>query len=194
MMMNQITIFILAVFTLIAMPIRAVSAPVVDVKKDYYWVSGRTARDIRNDLNMKTPVREDGMKYDARTDWFVKWTFWWNESSSLCTIIKVETRADIHYVLPKLRRSGWIPNSLKQKWESYMKALLHHENEHKDLGVRAAREIEKEIGNMAARRACKQLEIDANRLGHKIMKKFNDLEREYDRKTNHGMNDRAVFP
>ena len=192
--MNQITIFILAVFTLIGMPIRAVSAPVVDVKVDYYWVSGRTASEIRNDLNRKTPIRQDGKKYDAHTDWFVKWNFWWNESSGLCTIKKVETRVDVQYVLPKLNRSGSIPSSLKQKWETYKKAFLHHENGHKDMGVRAAREIEKEIRNMAPRRTCKQLEIDANRLGDKIVKKYKDVEREYDRKTNHGMNEGAVFP
>ena len=40
-----------------------------------------------------------------------------------------------------------------------MKALLHHEGGHKNLGVRAANEIEREIGNMAARSTCKQLEI-----------------------------------
>jgi len=181
-------------FTILAMPTLAVSEPIVDIKTDYYLVSGKTASGIRNNLNMKTPIREGGIKYDARTDCFVKWNFWWNEYNGLCTITKVKTSVDVQYVLPKLDTSIFLPKSLKRKWGTYMKALLQHEGGHKDLGVRAANEIEKKIGNMAARSSCKQLEIDANRIGDKILEKFRDLEKEFDSKSNHGTKDGAVFP
>ncbi len=172
----------------------AASEPTVNIKTDYYFVSGNTASEIRNDLDMKTPIRERGIKYDARTNCDVKWHLWWNESNGLCTITKVKTRVDVQYVLPKLKTSIFLSKSLKQKWETYMKALLHHENGHKNLGVRAANEIELEIGKMAARSTCKQLEIDANRIGNTILEKIRGLEKEFDRKTNHGINEGAVFP
>ncbi len=190
----RITMFILVACTLVGMSMLAVSTPIVDLKTDYYQVNGKTPSEIRDDLDMKTPIREDGLNYDAHTDWFVKWNFWWNKSNGQCAIKKVTTRVDIQYILPKLIISRALPKSLKQQWEVYMKALLHHEDGHKNIGVRAANEIEKEIGNMMARRTCKQLETDANRLGHKIIENFHGLDKEFDRKTDHGVKDGAIFP
>ena len=190
----RITMFILVAFTLAGMSMLAVSTPIIDLKTDYYQVNGVTPSEIRDDLDMKTPIREDGLNYDAHTDWFVKWDFWWNESNGQCTITKVTTRVDVEYILPKLTISRALPKSLKKKWEVYMKALLHHEDGHKDIGVRAANEIEKEIGNMTTRRTCKQLEIDANRLGHKIIEKFRGFDEKFDRKSDHGAKNGATFP
>jgi len=93
--MNRITMFIFMAVTILAMPMLAVSEPIVDIKTDYYLVSGKTASEIRNDLNMKTPIREGGIKYGARTDCSVKWNFWWNEYNGLCTITKVKTSVDV---------------------------------------------------------------------------------------------------
>lgn len=190
----RITMFILVVFSLAGIPVLAVSTPIVDLEIDYYLISGRTISEIRNDLDTKTPIREDGLNYDAHTDWFVKWNFWWHESNDQCTISKVTTSMDVQYILPKLTISKALPRLLKQKWEAYMKALLHHEDGHKNIGLRAANKIEKEIGNMAARRTCKQLEIDANGLGHRIIENFHGLEKEFDHKTDHGAKDGAIFP
>jgi len=47
---------------------------------------------------------------------------------------------------------------------------------------------------MAPRPACRQLEGDANGLGEKIIAKYQKLEKEFDRKTNHGKNDGPRFP
>ncbi len=192
--MCQIMIFILLLFTLSVTPEPAMAAAVVRSTTDYYLVSGTTADEIRSDLDMKTPVRENGTSYDAHTEWFVKWNFQWSESNGLCKITKIKTRVDVQYILPKLKTSKTLPKPLKQKWETYMKALSDHENGHRDIGVRAANEIEKEIGSMVPRRSCRQLETDANDSGDKIIGKFRRLEKEFDRKSRHGMNDGAMFP
>ncbi|PCI43535.1 MAG: hypothetical protein COB41_06815 [Proteobacteria bacterium] len=47
---------------------------------------------------------------------------------------------------------------------------------------------------MQARRTCKQLETDANRIAEGIIEKFKIIEKDYDSHTNHGMNDGAIFP
>lgn len=172
----------------------AVSAPTVTENTDYYLVSGNTANEIRNDLNMNTVVWEGGISFDARTDWFVKWNFWWNESNSLCTITRVKTSVNVNYTLPKLINARDLPASLQQKWDTYMIALSGHENGHRDMGISAASEIENEIGNMPPRRTCTQLESDANSLANQIIEKFQFIEIEFDRKTNHGANDGAMFP
>lgn len=174
--------------------IGALASPIVKVKTDYYSVSGKTAQEIRNDLNRKTPIQENGVKYDGYTSWFVKWNFWWRESNRRCSITTVKTKVDIQYTLPKLEVAITLPQPLQQKWDNYMQALIAHEAGHKNIGVRAANEIEQKIKNMASRPTCKQLEVDANHLGYETIQKYNRLDREFDRLTNHGVNDGAVFP
>jgi len=192
--MNRITIIILILFALSVTPKSAISAPIVKLKTDYYLISGGTASEIRNDIDRKTPIRESRASHDAHTDWFVKWNYWWDQSNGLCTITKVETKVNIQFILPKLKTSSTLPKALRQKWKIYMTALLRHEDGHKNISIRAANEIESKILNMASRRTCKQLEIDVNHIGNKTLKKFRAIEKEYDRKSNHGMNDGAVFP
>ncbi len=192
--MNQIMFFTISLFILAVAPEPATSAPIVKLNTDYYLVTGGTAGEIRENIDRKTPVRENGSTYDARTDWLVKWSYLWDQSDGLCAITKVETEVNIQFILPKLKTSTALPKVLSKKWEVYMKALLRHEDGHKSIGVRAANEIERNILNMGSRRTCKKLETDANHIGDKLLNKFRAIEKEYDRKSNHGMNDGAVFP
>jgi predicted secreted Zn-dependent protease len=192
--MNRITNFILVGVALSGISFPAIALPTVDVKTDYYQVSGNTAQKIRTNLNEKSPAIEQGESFDARTTWYVKWRFLWDNSDGKCVINKVKTTVDVQYILPKLKTSKHTPNLLKQKWKTYMEALIRHEKGHKKMGVNAASEIEQKIQKMSARSTCKQLEADANDLGDEIIKKYHILEKEFDRKTNHGMGEGAVFP
>ena len=79
-------------------------------------------------------------------------------------------------------------------WEKYYAALFEHEQGHKDLGVKAALEIENQLLNMGSRRSCEQLELDANKMAKDVVDKYSRLEKEFDRSTNHGLNTGAVFP
>ena len=191
-MIQTATLMLLAL-TLSGMPMVALSRPIVDTKNHYYYVNGRTASEIRNDINRNTPFGRGSKKYDAHTDWHVNWHFRWNKSGGLCRITKVWTRVNVQYTLPKLNDSAALPRPLQQKWNTYYEALIRHEEGHGNIGVRAANEVENEIRNMPAQPNCRQLEIDANRLGNEIIDKYHELEKEYDRKTNHGMKDGAAF-
>ena len=176
------------------LPICAAAAPHVQIETGYYSVSGNTAHEIRQDLNRKTPVRDAyGIKHDAETTWFVNWNFWWHESNKMCSIYRVETSVDINYLLPELTKTDALPKPLRQKWENFMRALMHHEKGHKDIGIRAAIEIEKNLQSMV-RQSCKQLEVEANNLGDKIIEKYSRVEKEFDRRTNHGKYEGAIFP
>jgi len=136
--MNQIAIFILLLFTLSVTPKPAIAVPIVKLKTGYYLIHGETAIEIRNNIDRKTPIRENGTSYDAHTDWFVQWNYWWEQSNGLCTITKVETRVNIQFILPKMKTSSTLPKLLREKWRTYMKALLRHEDGHKNIGIRAA--------------------------------------------------------
>ena len=179
---------------LVIIPVTVAARPDISINNIYYTVSGETAWDIWTDIMKQSPVRQNGKTHVAYTKWHVDWKFWWFDKGETCEINKVSTSLDITYTLPRLEQSATIPDSLLNRWQSYYSALLRHEQGHKNLGIKAAEEIEREIAAMGARPDCEQLERDANDTGNRIIKKYSKIEKQYDQSTNHGLNTGAVFP
>lgn len=170
-------------------PLSSFAEPIIQIESKYYNVSGNNAAEIRRDLNKKGPN-----SYDAYTKWFVRWNYTFNQRKGHCSIKSVSTNVDVFYTMPKLTNISSLPEHLQTKWKTYEKALFAHEEGHKNIGVRTAQDIERQIARMPTASNCKQLANNANRLGENIIKKYNAKEKEYDRVTNHGMKYGAVFP
>ena len=183
---------LLLIFCLL--PTATFAEPETRINNVYYQVDGNTAEDIWADIMAKTPVKGNDKQHVAYTRWNVHWKFWWYDNGSSCEIDKVTTKLDVTYTLPRLKQSASIPQSVTAHWEKYYAALLDHEHGHKALGVKAAIEIENQLLNMGPRRNCEQLELDANKMAGNVIDKYSQLEKEYDRSTNHGLNTGAVFP
>ncbi len=177
-----------------SLPLAATAEVETSVNNVYYMVEGDTARDIWADVLAKSPVRQNGKQYTANTRWNVSWQFWWRDNSNSCKISRVTTRLEVTYTLPRLNRTSSVPDSVVAEWDAYYAALFEHELGHKDLGSRAAAEIENQILNMGVRGSCEQLESDANEIGKSVIARYSRIEKDYDRETNHGLNTGAVFP
>jgi predicted secreted Zn-dependent protease len=175
-------------------PVTVTAAPDISIINIYYKVSGDTANEIWTDIISKSPVRQHGKQHVAYTRWHVNWKFWWLDKDATCAISKVDTSLDVTYTLPRLEQSSSMPDALLTSWQNYYSALFEHEQGHRDIGIRAAEEIEHEISAMGARADCKQLEAEANQIGQRIIKKYSEIEIEYDQSTNHGLSTGAVFP
>lgn len=182
----------LVVFYLL--PAIVLAEPQTRFNNVYYTVAGNTAADIWTDIIAKTPVQHNGKHHVAYTKWNVNWQFWWLDNGDSCEISRVTTKLDVTYTLPKLDNTSSMPESVLARWETYYAALFEHEQGHKDLGMKAAIEIENQISNMSPRTRCKQLELDANEIGKNVIDKYSRIEKEYDRSTKHGLNTGAVFP
>jgi len=186
---------LIVLFAIIACsPSSASAEPQINEDFNYYTVNGSTAKRIRQNLNLKTPITENGKKYDAYTKWHVTWNLRWKKSIDSCEITEITTKVDITYILPKLEKLESKNPSLKRKWGDYSTALIHHENGHRDFGIHTARSIEERVLTMGPRSSCRQLQSDANEIGYRTLDEYIQLEKDYDNKTNYGMSDGAVFP
>lgn len=185
---------ILQIVLFFLLPLSTFAEPVVKSRSIYYTVSGNTAEEIWADIIKKSPVKHKGRLHVAYTKWNVNWQFWWLDKTNSCEMTRVTTTLDVAYTLPKLKQTSSMPESLISRWEKYNSALFSHEQGHKDLGKKAATDIENAISSMEPRTSCKQLERDANEMGKNIVKKYSRIEQEYDRTTQHGLNTGAVFP
>jgi len=192
MLEHQLITRLLLIFCVL--PSAVLAEPETRISHVYYLVDGNTAEDIWADILAKSPVKENGKQHVAYTRWNINWQFWWSDYGSSCEISRVTTKLDVAYTLPRLKQSASIPHSVTAHWKKYYAALLDHEQGHKRLGVKAAIEIEHQLSSMGPRRNCEQLELDANTMGKNVIDKYSQLEKEYDRSTNHGLNTGAVFP
>ena len=185
--------FSLLLLGCLLLPAQARAEPEISITKIHYTIEGDSADDILADIHRKTPVKYKGKRHTARTDWHVSWQFWWKGNGNSCEMTKVTTRLEVVYTLPRLKISSSMPEALLARWETFNTALFSHEKGHKDLGARAAVEIEDRITGMGARDSCSRLEGDANRIARDVIEKYARMEEEYDRTTNHGINTGAVF-
>jgi predicted secreted Zn-dependent protease len=192
MLLNRDILLLLPVFC--SLPLAAIAGTETRVNNVYYMVAGETAEDIWTDVLAKTPVYQNGKRYAAHTKWNVSWQFWWLDKGNSCEITRVTTGLEVTYTLPRLKQTSSIPDSVVAQWDKYYVALFDHELGHKDVGSKAAIEIENKIYNMAPRNSCEQLESDANEIGKSVIAKYSRIDKDYDRTTNHGLNTGAVFP
>jgi predicted secreted Zn-dependent protease len=188
---NNVLLILQILFT-VCITSRAFSAPIIENKKRYYSVQGKTAAEIRRSLNKHSPVVVKNRRYGAYTRWFFSWKIDYVNSNGNCTISKITTRVKINHILPKITNE--FPSSLDNKWRKYFHALLDHESGHANMGIKAATEIEKNISNLPSFPQCTALEKETNKLGQTIIRKYITLEKKYDTDTQYGATSGAVFP
>lgn len=160
--------------------------PLVRMHTSYYYVDGPSATILAAQIDQNGPTGADGKRYAGKTKWDVQWKFRHEQRGVTCSMTEVAVAIGIAQTLPKWRGEAKGAASLKTRWQTFVDALKRHEDGHKDHGLAAGREIEAAL--LAAKPAsnCEELAMAANSTAEAIVKKFQKLDQDYDRKTDHG--------
>jgi predicted secreted Zn-dependent protease len=158
-----------------------------------YAISGSTPSDLRLEMNSKGPRgNAGGQVFDGYTRWSVIWRYRYNNFGNTCAITSVATSVTVTITLPKWDDEITADNNTRSKWSRYLAALELHERGHRQMGIDAAKEIDRVISGMSGR--CDALEARANEAGKAILNKYRQLDLDYDRDTDHGAMQGARFP
>lgn len=169
--------------------------PLVTETTYHYQVTGKTAEQIRENLNKRSPVVVNDRLFDASTERRVDWQLTLEErDKQQCRISEVTTRVDIVYTLPELKTGEATPAELIQLWSRYYDALLRHEKGHGSISISAARRIEASLIRLPSAKTCTELEIAADTLASRILTTYDYRDLRYDRDTGHGELEGAIFP
>ncbi len=168
--------------------------PIVNEKYVYYDVCGLCENDIQCDLKKKCIKWTDGEKYDSVTSWKIKWDYGRNRVAGACSAEAFTVTVDIVFRLPRWERTKDAPRALADKWDTYMKNLMTHENGHRDLAVAAATDLTRDVVELAPAQTCDELDRRIDDLSRIRMEKLDEAQKEYDVKTDHGRKQGAVFP
>jgi len=193
--MSALPVCLIAVAAFVFFTASAVCAePHVRIATKHYTVHGRTAQEIRQDLNKRGVRSPEGRTYDAYTRWYVRWSYSFRNEGNRCAVRGVRTSVDVTYTLPKWGDERKAPRELADKWQRYMKDLKTHEDGHRDIGIGAAAEIGKTIGRLSPAANCREMEAKANAAAHSVLDDYRGKERFYDLRTLHGRTQGATFP
>lgn len=172
----------------------ALAEPTVSKNIQYYDVKGWDPAFIVNELNSKGPYdRNDGKRVWAHTRWRVKWFLNFDEQNTSCKLTSVGTSVAVDFVVPRWVDRDKAKPYMHEKWDAFYLALQRHEQVHAMHGVRAAREIEQEMMAIGEKRLCSQIRDAATPIGEAIIKKYSDMDIEFDERTDHGKKEGIQF-
>jgi len=158
----------------------------VNVTMVYYEITGSTANELRKEMNKLGPVNpEDGLRYDARTDWHISWT-WPGYGKSKCDLSHADVNYDIKVTAPFWNPKVGIDSALVDRWNNYMTALALHEQGHVDITVDHYLKVKDAIQGATCG--------TAEQAAQEIIEEIRSLQAEYDGQTKHGNLQGAVFP
>jgi len=179
------------VWSIVAPPVSA--EPLVRVHTSYFYVDGPSATVLAAQIEQIGPPGADGKRYAGKTRWDEQWKFKHEQHGVTCEMKEVAVAVGVAQTLPKWRSEKKGVAALKTRWQQFTDALKRHEDGHKDHGVAAGREIEAAL--LAAKPAsnCEDLAASANSAADAIVKRYQKLDQEYDRKTGHGRTQGAAL-
>lgn len=184
MYQQALQFLIYLIVLLVSFPVKA--EPNLKIEYQFYDLYPLAKEDLGQEMDRQSPIVENGKKYRGYTSWNVYWQFYWQISNQKCRIDRVTTDLKVKYIMPKISDSHNVKPEVERVFNQYYSALLKHEQGHKDSGLYAAREIEQKLRSLGAYKDCKKLEQAANQTANQIVKKYNERDKNYDLKTDHG--------
>jgi predicted secreted Zn-dependent protease len=139
------------------------------------------------------PGAKNKTKGDARTKWSVNWSFGLKQVAGGCRIHNVTTSAKVTFTMPRWKNIAKGSPELRERWQNYMKSLQNHEDGHRDLGLKAAQEIESVLSALSPMHSCIEMERTANTTASGIVNSYKKKEEYYDLFTIHGITQGASF-
>lgn len=177
----------------VVMALAAPAAHAQNAQIAYYDIVGNNANELRRQMDAKGPL-DGGKRYDAHTEWNIKWNYRYRPTASGCELADVTVSLSGTILLPRWVDANGASDALVQKWDRYVAALRLHEDGHYAHGEGAAQEIEALAKSFHGSGDCPAMTSEFKDQVRAIIAKYKALDVEYDRETDHGRAQGAEFP
>ncbi|HZP94475.1 MAG TPA: DUF922 domain-containing protein [Burkholderiales bacterium] len=182
-----------APFFLAALATSAGAEPLVRMGMSYYYIDGGSALVLTEQMNQKGPIAADGKHYPSLTKWDVQWKYRNGVHGGTCKVEEAAVAVGVTSTLPRWRGEANGPKSLRERWRRLLEAVGRDQGFHKELAIRAGKEIEAALLAVKPAADCDALTEAANDTAEQILKKHRAADEEYDRKYQHGLKDGATL-
>lgn len=151
---------------------------------DHYDIRANPNRQLGSLLNDASPFKENGRIFHAKTKWNIRWSFSLrNNGAGVCKVEAVSVALKTKVTLPRL-----MGDSARQQGQfaRYYAALKHHELGHHQIAQEAAMAVSENLSSLAGNSSCADLSKIANAAAQQTVDGYNNKNRLYDIKTDHG--------
>jgi predicted secreted Zn-dependent protease len=185
-------VWLVVLFALL-LPVLAEAQNPVRWTTNYYAVTGATLPEIRQSMRQSRPWKE---KFDleAMTEWKVTWQFSVMATASGCRCSSFGTQTSITVTMPRWFTPTNAPDTVKQIWQKYAKALAQHEAGHAAIALAAGTELRKRLPELGEGMDCATLKQRINDLGQQVIAEHRKRDKDYDASTRHGATQGASLP
>lgn len=162
-----------------------------------YPVTGKTKEELSRSLEASAqsdPHEAGGGRYYARTDWVLYWQPYVKESLSSCQVDGGYVGVSITMTLPILSTTTGVPTDVINRWNTFIQNTQTHETGHVKLAQQGARDMQRDLGNLAPAANCDLLQTRLRDLFDKSFAAVDKANVNYDAQTQHGFTQGAVFP
>ena len=148
---------------------------------------------IWNKIRRNSIARYNGTPYSGSASYIINPNYWWDETNAKCSMKKVLFKVKYTIILPHWTNYRKVSRDWQQAWDRFYTALEAHENKHKDITIRAAKEIEASIMQLGDRESCAELKLEADRICRDGYKKLRQTQIKFDTDTNHGATEGVIL-
>ncbi len=160
--------------------------PAIEERFEFYDIYPVSKEDIRSEIKQRTPLINQGSRFDGRTLWQVAWQYYRKKSDDLCHITKNEITLKVLYTMPAIAPEFSVKPKVRDAFDSYYQALLNHEQGHTKIGIQAATAVEQALLNFNGFSHCQALDTAVNKAITAIINSHHRQDEDYDRQTGHG--------
>lgn len=160
----------------------------------WYNVTGTDSKAMWQSISANGPKGDDGRVFAGRTDWNLGYRYQTRFRDGQCRVSTVTTRLAVVMHMPRWQDEGRAPRALRDRWQRYVAALREHENGHRDNGVAATAEVQARVSDLPPQPDCGSFDAQARTVANEIVARYVERDREYDRRTEHGLTQGARFP
>lgn len=160
---------------------------------EHYQIAPETLEEIKTELRKHSPVSRKQQIFHGGTEWNLVPYFRLSKERYLCHIRDVHVELTGTYTLPKLRSRKATASNTKARFDAYYLALMEHEKGHRDLWLDAGEQIERMLKNFEPFYDCQAMANEAKKRISSIIEEFQQKNRDYDTKTDHGRTQGAAI-
>jgi predicted secreted Zn-dependent protease len=165
---------------------------VLPTQIEYFAVSGLSIQDIGQSMRLTAPKGEEGQPVWGQAHWRLRWKFA-HDTSKGCRIDKMAITVSSTLRMPQWQDRQRGALELQEKWAAFYRALLVHEEGHRDNGIRAGNDLARRIRGLGSYGDCEALNAQISNLGARITGEYSLVDASYDRTTQHGVTQGATL-
>lgn len=148
--------------------------------EESFLVTGRTFAEVGRSLTTMGPSVRNRPAVGAHSS-DMRWRFSSSDHEGDCRIYDVRVEIESTIVLPRWTRPAGVDDELVEAWEVYQQGVRDHEEEHRELAIEAALQVQRALRSLRAPACTEELAARANRLGHEIVEDYRDRNLAFDR-------------